>query len=52
MNEDQHQPKPTEQERHKKHQEMLEEHRERKLVRRERHRSGWHRIKIAPISLI
>ena len=38
--------------RHKAHQDMLEDHRERKYQRRERHRLHWHRMKFPPITLI
>lgn len=38
--------------RHKAHQQMLEEHREAKHARRERHRMRWHKIKTPPNTLI
>jgi hypothetical protein len=39
-------------ERHKAHQQMLEDHREARHLRRERHRRRWHKFKILPIALI
>lgn len=38
--------------RHKAHQAMLEDHRERKHQARERHKAHWHRINLPPIVLI
>jgi hypothetical protein len=38
--------------RHRAHQWMLEEHREARHQRREKHRLRWHKIKIIPITLI
>lgn len=38
--------------RHKRHQRMLEDHREAKYQRRERHRQGWHKRRPLPITLI
>jgi hypothetical protein len=37
--------------RHKRHQWMLEDHREAKFIRRENHRKGIHKIKPCPILL-
>jgi hypothetical protein len=37
--------------RHEAHQEMLEEHKKRKALARERHRNGWHRFKILATTL-
>jgi hypothetical protein len=34
------------------HQAMLDNHRERKALARERHRNRWHKFKIIPIILI
>jgi len=34
-----------------KHQAMLAEHKEIKAARREKHRNGWHKIKVIPILL-
>ena len=39
-------------ERHRRHQQMLEDHREAKHQRRDRHRLRWHKVKILPITLI
>ena len=39
-------------ERHARHQQMLEEHKEDKATRRFRHRKGWHKMKVIPIQLI
>lgn len=38
--------------RHKRHQAMLEEHREAKYHRRDRHNRKWHKIKVPAITLI
>lgn len=43
---------PTERkESHDAHQQMLQEHKERKNLARERHKLGWHRFKPLPITL-
>ena len=39
-------------EKHEAHQQMLREHAEAKLTRRERHKKHWHRIKVIPIQLV
>lgn len=38
--------------RHARHQTMLEDHREAKHQRRDRHRKGWHKVRPLPIALI
>jgi len=38
--------------RHEAHQEMLEWHKLRKVLSKERHREGWHRMKIIPLHLL
>jgi hypothetical protein len=38
--------------RHAAHQAMLEEHREARHQRREKHKRRWHKMKITPIQLI
>jgi len=45
-------PKINTEERHKAHQQMLEQHKEEKAERRERHRKGWHKRKTLPITLV
>jgi hypothetical protein len=40
------------QDRHEKHQAMLEEHKEKKALAREKHKAGWHKFKITPNTLI
>jgi len=37
---------------HEAHQQMLEEHKQRKALRRERHILKWHKFKILPTTLI
>lgn len=39
------------QERHEKHQAMLQEHKERKAIAREKHKAGWHKFKFAANTL-
>lgn len=34
------------QDKHAKHQRMLQDHRDAKALRRERHRAGWHKFKM------
>lgn len=43
---------PSPRERHSRHQQMLEEHKEARAERRLRHRKGWHKIKVIPIQLV
>jgi hypothetical protein len=50
---EEHQESPRQRaQRHEAHQEMLEEHKKRKALARERHRLHWHRIKIIPSVMI
>lgn len=39
------------QNRHEKHQAMLQDHKERKALARERHKAGWHKFKFAANTL-
>lgn len=39
------------QDRHEKHQAMLQDHKERKALAREKHKAGWHKFKFAPNTL-
>ena len=38
--------------RHARHQNIMENHREARHLRRERHKAKWHRIRVIPIHLI
>lgn len=38
-------------ERHERHQAMLQEHKDRKALARERHRNDWHKFKLSPNTL-
>jgi|LakMenEpi02Jun12_1017388.scaffolds.fasta_scaffold15230_1 hypothetical protein len=39
------------QDRHEKHQAMLQDHKERKALAQEKHKAGWHKFKFAPNTL-
>ena len=39
-------------ERHERHQAMLQDHKDRKALARERHLKGWHKFRLCPNTLI
>jgi hypothetical protein len=39
-------------ERHERHQAMLQDHKDRKALARERHLAGWHKFRLCPNTLV